>query len=380
MIGGKLLSEGGYGCVFYPEIPCKKGEQISEKYASKIQVYDKSARKEIAIGKKVETIPGFKNHFAPVLKHCFVNVSEINNEDKGNCSVLQRSTDNKFILLRMSYVDGPNFINFMVNNRNSRQIINNVINSYNHLLTSLRLLISKKIVHYDIKGDNILFNLTLQAPTLIDFGLSMDIEDLNDKTLKKYFYIYAPDYYIWPLEVHYLCFLLHKNENPNIIDIQMLCKTYIKNNIAIQKNFSPNFIKQYEKICVKQMLVYKNMGSKKAKSEILSLWKYWDNYSVSVLFLKFISYFSVEGYVDNPFIVFLSELLLNNIHPNPKSRLSVENTIQTFNSFLLTSEINKESTFDELTGIFVENRKEISINLQRDQKKDRFLTKSIGRE
>lgn len=160
----------------------------------------------------------------------------------------------------------------------------------------------------------------------------------------------------------------------------MLCKTYIKNNIAIQKNFSPNFIKQYEKICVKQMLVYKNMGSKKAKSEILSLWKYWDNYSVSVLFLKFISYFSVEGYVDNPFIVFLSELLLNNIHPNPKSRLSVENTIQTFNSFLLTSEINKESTFDELTGIFVENRKEISINLQRDQKKDRFLTKSIGRE
>jgi serine/threonine protein kinase len=380
MIGGKLLSEGGYGCVFYPEIPCKKGEQISEKYASKIQVYDKSAKKEISIGKKVETIPGFKNHFAPVLKHCFVNVSEINAEDKGNCSVLQRSTDNRFILLKMSYIDGPNFISFMVNNRNSRQIINNVINSYNHLLTSLRLLISQKIVHYDIKGDNILFNLTLQAPTLIDFGLSMDIEDLNDKTLKKYFYIYAPDYYIWPLEVHYLCFLLHKNENPNIIDIQMLCKTYIKNNIAIQKNFSPNFIKQYEKICMKQMLVYKNMGSDKAKSEILSLWKYWDNYSVSVLFLKFISYFSIEGYVDNPFIVFLSELLLNNIHPNPKNRLSVENTIQTFNSFLLTSEINKESTFDELTGIFVENRKEISINLQRDQKKDRFLTKSIGRE
>ena len=380
MIGGKLLSEGGYGCVFYPEIPCKKGEQISEKYASKIQVYDKSAKKEISIGKKVETIPGFKNHFAPVLKHCFVNVSEINAEDKGNCSVLQRSTDNRFILLKMSYIDGPNFISFMVNNRNSRQIINNVINSYNHLLTSLRLLISQKIVHYDIKGDNILFNLTLQAPTLIDFGLSMDIEDLNDKTLKKYFYIYAPDYYIWPLEVHYLCFLLHKNENPNIIDIQMLCKTYIKNNIAIQKNFSPNFIKQYEKICMKQMLIYKNMGSDKAKSEILSLWKYWDNYSVSVLFLKFISYFSIEGYVDNPFIVFLSELLLNNIHPNPKNRLSVENTIQTFNSFLLTSEINKESTFDELTGIFVENRKEISINLQRDQKKDRFLTKSIGRE
>ena len=52
MIGGKLLSEGGYGCVFYPEIPCKKRRTNIRKYASKIQVYDKSARKEIAIGKK----------------------------------------------------------------------------------------------------------------------------------------------------------------------------------------------------------------------------------------------------------------------------------------------------------------------------------------
>ena len=73
-------------------------------------------------------------------------------------------------------------------------------------------------------------------------------------------------------------------------------------------------------------------------------------------------------------------MLLNNIHPDPKNRLSVDNSIQTFNSFLLTSEINKEATFDELTGIFVENRKEISINLQKDQRKDKLITRNIERE
>ena len=146
MIGGKLLSEGGYGCVFYPQIPCNKKDKISEKHASKIQVYDKSAKKEINIGKKIQTIPGFKNHFAPVLSHCFVNVSQIDNEDKNKCSILQKNKQNKFVLLKMLYIDGPNFISFMVNNRNSRQIINNVINSYNHLLTALRLIISKKII------------------------------------------------------------------------------------------------------------------------------------------------------------------------------------------------------------------------------------------
>ena len=379
MIGGRLLSEGGYGCIFYPEIPCKKGEEISEKNASKIQIYDKSAKKEIEIGKLIQDIPGFKNHFAPVLSSCFVNVSQINNEDKKSCSIIQRNENNKFILLKMLYIDGPNFINFMVNNRNSRQIINNVINSYNHLLTSLRLLISKNIVHYDIKGDNILFNLTLQAPTLIDFGLSMNMNNVNKNNLKKYFYVYAPDYYIWPLEIHYLCFLLHNKTNPTIIDLQILCKKYIENNIALKKNFSPKFLEQFEKICMKQLIVYKNKSYDKVVTEILNLWKFWDNYSVSVLFLKFISYFNIEGHVKNPFIIFLSELLLNNIHPDPKKRLSIENTIQTFNSFLLTNEINKESTFDELTGIFIENRKEISINLQNDQKKDRLITRNIDR-
>ena len=60
------------------------------------------------------------------------------------------------------------------------------------------------IVHFDIKGDNILFNYDSEQPIIIDFGLSMDVTKLEIKAdiLKKYFYIYAPDYYVWPLEVY----------------------------------------------------------------------------------------------------------------------------------------------------------------------------------
>ena len=36
MIGGKLLSEGGFGCVFNPSMRCD-GEVESEKFVSKIQ-------------------------------------------------------------------------------------------------------------------------------------------------------------------------------------------------------------------------------------------------------------------------------------------------------------------------------------------------------
>ena len=50
MKGGKLLSEGGFGCVFNPSMKCN-GESDSEKQVSKIQRYDNSAKNEIDIGK-----------------------------------------------------------------------------------------------------------------------------------------------------------------------------------------------------------------------------------------------------------------------------------------------------------------------------------------
>ena len=45
MKGGKLLAEGGYGCVFLPGINCDGTNMTSKKYVSKIQKNDKSAKK-----------------------------------------------------------------------------------------------------------------------------------------------------------------------------------------------------------------------------------------------------------------------------------------------------------------------------------------------
>jgi len=45
MIGGELVSEGGYGCIFRPEINCSGKTVEDSKHISKIQVYDKSAKK-----------------------------------------------------------------------------------------------------------------------------------------------------------------------------------------------------------------------------------------------------------------------------------------------------------------------------------------------
>ena len=39
MIGGDLLSEGGYGCIFRPEIDCEGNIVENSEYVSKFQIY-----------------------------------------------------------------------------------------------------------------------------------------------------------------------------------------------------------------------------------------------------------------------------------------------------------------------------------------------------
>ena len=68
MNGGKLLAEGGYGCVFLPGMNCKGELLTTQKYVSKIQKFDNSARNEIEIGKLIQKIPNYSNYFSPIIK------------------------------------------------------------------------------------------------------------------------------------------------------------------------------------------------------------------------------------------------------------------------------------------------------------------------
>ena len=88
------------------------------------------------------------------------------------------------------------------------------------------MLISKDIVHYDVKGTNILFDTNKEIPLLIDFGLSVEMNTINITNLKNMFYVYAPEYYIWSLEIHYLCFLENKNKEPSSADLKEISKKY----------------------------------------------------------------------------------------------------------------------------------------------------------
>lgn len=205
---------------------------------------------------------------------------------------------------------------------------------YERIMDSIQLLIQHKIVHYDLKENNILVEKTQQLPYIIDFGLSIDVErllqypwsDKAEKTKatvtatarhshrqtqqhddnptidsnvlyssskifkdnylwKQHFYIHAPDYYLWPLEVHFMTYLINENDTLTEESLRKICFEYIKNNRAIQY-MSREFKKKMFDLSVSTFARFIDQPREKVLNELLTHWDKWDMYAINIMFLK----------------------------------------------------------------------------------------------
>ena len=110
---------------------------------------------------------------------------------------------------------------------------------------------------------------------------------------------------------------------------------------------------------------------------IMNFWNTWDNYALSITYLRFLRYLAIQGFYENSFIKFMGKLLLQNIHPDPNKRLSLVDTTHTFNGFLYKEQIDVDATFEELTDEFIKNKENINKNLKNHRKQDLIDTKTM---
>ena len=383
MIGGDKIGEGSYGCIYHPAINKDGSETDNKKYVSKIQKNNKYANNEKTMGELITKIDGYINHFAPIVKKELLKTTKVKKDFFKECSALKDSDKNdSLIIMKMEYINGDDFIEYLIKNKGSIDIVKNLISSYTHLLTSIKLLTDAKLIHYDLKGDNILFNKDKEIPIMIDFGLSINMNELINQSisiekLKKYFYVYGVDYYVWPIEVHYLCYILHVNENPSREDINKICDEFVKENVALTLNFSNSFIQSYKKKCVKILEGLNTYDFSSRVNKVLSYWYTWDNYALSIIYLLFVYYLNINGYLKNDLIIYFSEMLLTNINPDSSERLNVVETKSKFTEFLYNLNMGNVVNLNEVKEMFVYNRGNIEIALKEQKKLLQKKSKSI---
>jgi hypothetical protein len=277
----KLINHGNYGCIYYPGIDCN-GNIVKENVVSKL-IETTSANHEISISNQIRKIKHYQDHFLPVLDSCTVKQFP-----KEECKLKKQNA--KYKILYVLYKDKlPYSYTF-------REL-------YHSLLQSVDLLIQHKIVHFDINSNNIICS---DKVYLIDFGLSISMKHVYSQ-LKERFYMYAIHYYIWPLEVHFICYLLHKGPITTK-SLTQICTDFVKHHIILQHS-SSEFVKEYLTNSIDYFSKLIDLSLTESIRTCIQSWKTWDNYAL-------ILYLFEEGYT-------IPNTFLKNIHYLPTERISV---------------------------------------------------------
>jgi serine/threonine protein kinase len=326
----KLLSQGGFGCVYYPGIACNGKRDPRKTIVTKLQKSDFNASNEVYIGGLIKKIPDYELFYLPVIESCPVNIRNIDRELITECQVVAKSQDVPFVLMSIPYVSNRGFFDVVTDRSLGRkQVISTLARTYSYLLTAIENLINIKVVQFDLKGENILYNLVTKDPQIIDFGISLPISKIDPQNWSKYFYAYAPEYHVWPLEVHLINFLLHVSSPLSAEDIPNIVKPYTNRNKALTL-FSSDFREKYSKLCEVCLKEYVGKAKEKAIPELISNYATWDNYSLGVLYLKALARMFPQGVKRNKVIVRFTQMLVLNISPVTTSRLSLAETRKQF--------------------------------------------------
>ena len=83
----RVINQGGFGCIFYPSLPCKKetkrnsNTSSSLEYVSKLVKKNFSSENEIRIGKIVQGIPFYSMYYVPVIQSCAASLAKVNGRE-----------------------------------------------------------------------------------------------------------------------------------------------------------------------------------------------------------------------------------------------------------------------------------------------------------
>lgn len=340
----KLLSQGGYGCVYYPGISCSGTTLKNKKIVTKLQADESWTRREISIGKQISNINNFLWFFAPVVNACNIKLRNISNTNLlSKCEVI-KDYDTGYILMDIPYVDKIYFYDYIFAKLDS-EILLHFIEMNKFLLGSINKLIKTDIVHFDLKAENIIYNNIKNTPTVIDFGISIDMKLLTYNNLTQFFYGYHPEYPIWPIEIHFINYLLHVSVNQIITysDITNVCSDYIFDNTRFIKVFSNKFIEKYY---IGAVEYYNQFVGQKKKDVIKKIiddtWKTWDIYQLNILNIHICSYIFNKKFFKNKLFAHFFRNLLKSIHYDPSKRPPITNQIAFINSLYFQFD-----TFDE---------------------------------
>ncbi len=330
-----LLAKGAYGCVFRPRITCSGAPSRDKSRVTKVQAVGAASENELQVGAVIRRIPSASLHFGPALSSCRVSARAIGKDVVEACGPIEGARELE--LITFDYVPNVDFSTVLAAAVQSSEDLYLAINSYSLLLRSLTLLSEAGIVQLDLKPENILYDWVNHRPIIIDFGIAIDLNTLTPRGWADRFFVYAPDYYIWPIDVHYICYLVNVNDQPSLEDVTALVTEAVARNKGLA-GFSRGFRERYTAAAISYYRTLVGRPPAAVVGDLLNYANTWDTYSLSVMYLRALGAWSKARYANNRFVTTLTRTLLASMAPVPSRRPGPGSAVSAFNSIFYSDQ------------------------------------------
>ena len=329
-----------------------KNNTINTNNTSSIQVYDFFSINNIQISEILKKIPFYWLYFHLFIDYTFVKLGEMNASYIENYTLITKNNE-KHVLFRYKKEDFISFHYFMTHFPNPKLYIFYIIDSYSHLLKNLLLLNNNNVCFFNISYKNIVFNAAFK-PILINFDECLQIDNINKEEYLSKILDKIDSYTLKPLEAHVLFYLIKNNEQTlSYSSIDSICDFFVQNH-PIVLLFSLSYKNQLFQTCCNSLKKYINVPKPAIINEIIQYSYTWDNYSLSLLYLYFVCNINKTISLKDCFLTKFYMLLNKNIHPDPKKRETLQNTIDQFNELFETF-----TDWSFVNGISQENYKKV---------------------
>ena len=207
-----VIGEGSFGCVLKPALSCKGDNlaqiELNKKKVSKL-LKKEDAAKEMNENKTIDIIdPHFNYHLGnPTLCE---SVNPVNKTSIAKCKIdkpqLNKINDYSLLIMEDGGINLTTFADeasrWEINDTNKNKIEDFWLEAH-RLLMGLQLFLEKGIIHFDLKPQNIVYNVNKNRLNFIDFGFLIkrtELEEISEKST----FEYAKFHWSRPLELGYL--------------------------------------------------------------------------------------------------------------------------------------------------------------------------------
>lgn len=238
----KLINEGTYGCIYHPGINCR-GRKENVNYLTKIIKNTKTVQNEIAISSLIRNIRGYSKFFAPIIKQCPVKIAKKHVDEIKQCELFKKESETSMLSKtyysnKIRYVGDTNISKHILSQSNLPSFWKELLETHTYLLKAVQKLLTRDIIHHDVKYNNIMYDSKLASPVFIDFGISIHIPSLNTANLPDAFYVFDT-YPYWCFEVC-VCNYIFREISPQKAQYSKITTAELENIIDV-------FIYGYEK-------------------------------------------------------------------------------------------------------------------------------------